>query len=313
VSARVFAAVVAGGVLLAACTSAGVATKAGTTSTTTTTTTMTTTTVPAPPPPPVELSASKGETSLPSGLVRDGGFTRAVVVDGGRLVVEPLPASAVLPVTLSRAKGLVAAAQSGEGDGWGAAELIGAGVVTIDPALTKGLPRYERRAAWVAFAAASGSVRVASSNTPQPSFEVIVLDADTGDDVLVYESAGLGICGGPVGCTPAVHGPSVSAASEIVSIPWTAAGERPDPYEAGRVDWLISYTLPRCAAVFDSPGVYYAGSAAGPATLYVDVEIPMVPTRSCSAAHTTTSVFGPETGPISSVRHAPVGAGVSGG
>jgi hypothetical protein len=48
---------------------------------------------------------------------------------------------------------------------------------------------------------------------------VFVLDAGRGDDVLVYRSAGLGLCGGPAACTPVLHGPSVEAATEIVSIP----------------------------------------------------------------------------------------------
>ncbi len=300
--------------MLAACTGAGVRPQAGTpsTSSASTSTTSQTTTTTALPPPPLSLWAAKGETSLPRGLVRDGRLVRGLLVDDGRLVIEPLPLDARLPITLQRAKAVVAAAQSGEGAGWEPAELIAAGVVTIAPGLTKGLPGYESRPAWVALATASDTVRLANSDSPQPWFEVIVLDARTGGDVLVYRSEGLSVCGGPSSaCAPTLHQPSVSAARELVSIAWNAVSQRPDPYGEGFVDWVISYALPRCAAIFDGPGIYFTGSEYGPATLYIEVEIPMVPTRSCSPSRLASSVVGPERSPISAVRHAAVGVGVS--
>lgn len=298
---------------LVACTSGTGAGKTGAAGATTSPETSSpSTTLPRPvPPAPVVLSAAAGETALPPGLVGGGRFSRGVVVDGGRLVVEPAPANVLPVVGLARARALVGAAQSGEGDGWGPAQLIGFGIVSIDPALTSGLPAYARRAAWVALLAPSPAVRFADDAKPQASFEVIVLDAGSGGAVLVYRSRGLAQCHGPSSCTPELGGPSVAAASEIVSIPWTAAGQRPDPYNSGRVDWLVSYTIPRCAVVFDSPGVYWPSGEGGPPALFVDVEEPMDQSLSCSPSRSVTSAVGPESTPVTQVRHAPVGTGIS--
>jgi hypothetical protein len=243
-------------------------------------------------------------------LVVDGRFTRELVVDEGTLVVQPAAAGTVPVVTLSIARTLVGAAQSGEGEAWQAAQVIGFGIVSIDTSITKGLPSYDKRAAWVALVPGSPDVRFAAATAPQPSFEMIVLDADSGADVLVYRTAGLGLCGGPADCTPVLHGPSVEAATEIVSVPWTAT-QRPDPYNTGRLDWVVSYNLPSCAVIFDSPGVYWTRGVGGPVDLYVDLEEPMDPARSCPPPHLGVSVFGPETTPISQVGHAPLGAGTS--
>ena len=66
-------------------------------------------------PPPVVLSAAKCETGLPKNLVVKDRFTRSLSVDGGKLLVTPLPPNAFPTVGLSRARRVVAAAQSGEG------------------------------------------------------------------------------------------------------------------------------------------------------------------------------------------------------
>jgi hypothetical protein len=264
-------------------------------------------------PPPVVLSAAKGETRLPKNLVIKERFTRPLSVDGGKLVVTPLPPNMSPAVPLSQARRVLAAAESGEGDGWRPGRLLGLGLVSINPALTRGLPRYERRPAWVALALQSGAAYAAMSASPRPFFELIVFDAEHGDDVLVYHGAGLGICVSLSGCRSVVSRPRVFPASEIFSVPWRAVTERPDPYSAGRVDWVISYTVPRCASVFDSPGIYWTGEIENShVVLYIDVEEPMVPELSCSPARVVTSEFGPEATPLSKVGHAPLEFGVSG-
>src|SRR6202034_3441065 len=63
---------------------------------------------------------------------------------------------------------------------------------------------------------------------PRPSdhgYEVFMIDARTGTDALVYRE------GGPRECTSGARvPPSVSAAEESVSVPWTLVSRNPDGY-----------------------------------------------------------------------------------
>jgi hypothetical protein len=134
-----------------------------------------------------------------------------------------------------------------------------------------------------------------------PSFRAIILDGSSAGSVEAFTATGQGSC-------YRIPQPELAAAEEILSVPWTPVGQSvagaggPAPYT-----WTIAYRAPECAAVFDSPGIYYRGTTSGQPYLYIDVELPLNPPTSCTAQITRTTTFGPEAVPLFRVGHPPVG------
>lgn len=196
-------------------------------------------------------------------------------------------------------------------------DAVALGRVTVSSALTTGLPRYWNRLAWVGFVGPQPAVSCPPSPTPPPgassghqsSFRVVLFDAQSGAAALTYTSGGTGPC------STTVRGPTISRASEILSLPWKALGQHPVapaslPFPPGAsvptdlVDWEIRYTIPRCGTQFDS-GTYEF--PAGTTSLYIDTEVPIDPPARCNSARSTTVSWGPESVTIGRVRHAPTG------
>lgn len=262
---------------------------------------------------PVRVDPSQPGALLPAGTIVDQRVARPIILDGGALRIDPAPATVSAAFTLKKALSVAQAATAGavhKAD-------LDFGIMHLAGALTAGLPSYNGVAAWVAIRGPQ-SVEVSclpTRRTTQHSFrprvEVLLMDAQTGGDVLDYVSRGTGPCGGRVG------GPSVQRAKESLSIPWTAVGETPVSEQelhelvppgatlpTGRVNWTIRYTVPRCTA---SVAPEVDDPLNREPTLWVRGERPVSPPASCTPANTITRTWGPESVPIAKVRHAPTG------
>lgn len=258
--------------------------------------------------PPAQASHS---VPTAAGAIAGHRFVRPFDVDGGGLRVAP-PSDSQGLVSLARAAEVVRDAMTYDQGAFQPSGL-GLGSVTITPGLTQGLPTYQDRLAWVAVigpqvAISCPLIASGEDSASPPAFKVLVMDARSGMATLVYRSRGTGPCGGPV------SGPGVTRAMEIVSIPWVAVGDGPPtsiPMPPGVTvpslgyDWIIRYTLPACAEVFDSPGVF--ASDPDHPDLFMDVQRPIDPPAHCPPARSVTTSFGPERVPIRQVLHAPLG------
>ena len=265
---------------------------------------------------PVEVSPSIGYPILPAGVIVDGRVVRPILVDDGTLTVEPASSRVSPAVTLEQAEQIAKAAQtysSGPIDAFN----IGFGIVDLSTSVSNGLPAYSGRPAWVALWGPQSEVGVScpavgSDSSPlTPTVQVVLIDSQTGGDVLQYRSNGNSPCGGPL------IGPSVGRALENISIPWTALGETSISQEQLRrlfppspnlpqnaVSWTIRYTLPPCAS---EPATGVFDSSTDHPILYIEAQLPISPPPSCSPAKTVTQDWGPETTPINKVGHAPTG------
>lgn len=268
--------------------------------------------------PPVEINPSQGGNLLPAGTIVNGHVTRPIILDGGTLRIEPSPSALSPTVTLQQADSVVKAAQTYTPGTLDPAD-VGLGIVDLAASVSGGLPPYSNRFAWVAILGPQSQVAIScpgvtggNSGPATPSAQVVLIDARTGADVLDYRSRGNGPCGGPI------TGPSVQRAQEVISIPWTGVGETPVSKQQLHqlfpptanvpdrdVNWVIRYTVPRCATVRDS-GVYDRTGPSQP-ILYVEVHVPISPPAACTPSKTVTQDFGPETVPISQAQHAPTG------
>lgn len=114
------------------------------------------------------------------------------------------------------------------------------------PTTAAPLPRYDSRLAWVGIAwgadcpARAGGVRLATR------YVVVVIDADTGRNVLAYISRSSVTCTGPV--LP----PSTSTPDELVSVPWVPLGP---------TSTAVHVTLPACSTYFGWTEVPGQGAA----------------------------------------------------
>jgi hypothetical protein len=272
---------------------------------------------------PVNLNPSTPGSLLPRGTIVDGRVLRPIIIDGGALRIDPAPSTLSATFTLEQARSVVKAAQTHDQgtvlQSTASQADVGFGVVDLADKLSVGLPAYSDRPAWVAILKPRSATMYcpptsasSTSGSATPVVDVVLLDAQTGTDVLDYRSRGSGPCGGQI------TGPSIQRAQEIISIPWISVGESPltqkqvqqFPPNANlsnsAVNWTIQYTVPRCATIFDSPGIYEPTGPNNP-VLYVDAQRPITPPSSCPPARTVTNTFGPETTSLSQAKHGPTG------
>jgi hypothetical protein len=272
------------------------------------------TTYPLSPAPPVELVPPSTSTALPAGTIIGGRFTRAITLDGGALIIEPPPASTSAKFPIEQADQIIGAAQPYNPGKFTPGDT-GLGIVDLADSVAPGLPAYTDRAAWIAVVGPDTNAAVSCPGAsggiaPVPTVDVIIVDAQSGGDVLDYRSKGNGPCGGTL------TGPSAKRAEETVSIPWTAVGDQPVSEQQfhqlfppnavmpkGEETWVITYTIPRCAMLFDSPGIYEQTTP----VLYIEVQEPISPPATCAPSKTVTQSFGPEDVPVSEAGHAPTG------
>jgi hypothetical protein len=157
------------------------------------------------------------------------------------------------------------------GTGPGSTEATGstATTPTPPPTSTTSLPHYDSRLAWVGIAwgadcpARAGGARLATR------YVAVVIDADTGRSVIAYTSRSSLACTGPV--LP----PSISAPSELVSVPWVALGPS---------NTSVRVTLPACSTYFGWTEVPSLGAA----TVQVVAREPFDSTCGSHAASTQT-------------------------
>jgi hypothetical protein len=251
----------------------------------------------------VHLTASP-QPSLPRSAVVDGRLQRPIIVDGGQMGIAPPPAGATPRFSLGQATATAHRAESG----LGAYPQLGSvilGRVWIASGLTEGLPSYQGRLAWVALTSFNpGSVSYPLCvATP---LEIVVLDAATGHDVLDFEARGLS-------CSAAPTTPRVTAATELLSIPWTAIGEGPNRGQPQYFDWHVRYKIPACGTVGENVSLPTPGHPkAGHQVLGMLATVPLDMPARCSPARTVTTWFGPEWDPLSRVVHEPIGVTASG-
>jgi hypothetical protein len=253
---------------------------------------------------PVRLVAPAQWQGLPPGVFSRGRVVRPLVVDGGALVVTPPPARAHPGIDRTTAATDVRAsttATPGTVDPAGTA----LGVVRFAPGLGAPGRAGSTRLAWVGvvgpeLGASCPAERGGTGRTAvyRPAFHVVVVSAD-GSGALEYTSAGTSVCGGPV------RPPSLTGAARIVSVPWTPVGTSELAGTPTRYVWRISYGVPSCGGVFDSPGIFF--TAPGSPALYVEVRLPLIDPRNCTTEQESTTDFGPEFVPVAQAGHAPLG------
>jgi hypothetical protein len=219
---------------------------------------------------------------LPPGPVHE-----SISIDGGRFRIDPEPSGYQPRVPASVADDVVRRWNSDVP----VAVTPAYGRVTISSTVTGSLPQYQSRSAWITVIPPSpgGSCpgfpgTGAPRGTPM-SVTVLLTDADTGHSSIVFQSAGLSLCGGDQ------PNPTAYVAAETFGLKWTLLGQRPDPTQAGYVDWHISYRVPSCALSSAAPGL--ASSSAGRTMLYVEADMPIDRPAHCPSS-TETTWFGPE-------------------
>jgi hypothetical protein len=249
----------------------------------------------------IHLSSSPQPT-LPRGTVVDGRLERPVIVDGGQMGIAPPPARATPRFSVGQAAAQAHRAESGLGDYPQVGSVI-LGKVWIASDLMKGLSSYQGRLAWVALTSFNpGSVSYPLCAVAP--LEIVVLDAATGHDVLDFAAR-------IPSCTPATL--RVTAATELLSIPWTAIGEGPNRGQPQYFDWHVRYTIPACGTVRENVSLPTPGDPkAGHQVLGMLATVPLDMPARCSPARTVTTWFGPEWDPLSRVVHEPLGVTASG-
>jgi hypothetical protein len=253
---------------------------------------------------PLRLSTTSQWKGLPPGVFSRGRVNRTLVIDGGELVITPPPPRAHAGISRSAATGDASGsttATPGLVDPAG----IALGVVRFASSLKASVRAPGGRLAWVGIVGpqlgASCAPRLGSTGQPaiyRPSFHVVVIWA-TGGSALSYTSKGTGVCGG------SIRPPSLVGATRIISVPWWPVSSSELPSTPTRYIWRISYSVPICGVLFDSPGIFSIGPNAP--TLFIQVTVPLIIPRGCKSQKVTTSDFGPESVPIDQAGHAPLG------
>jgi hypothetical protein len=174
---------------------------------------------------PVAVSLNRGNSTAPAAstspgqslqsVIERGRFTSSVRFDDGALTISP--ASGAPPVvTESQAIGLFRS--TGVPDQLVSQVFVGYGNVTVDPRLSAGAAsRLGNHPSWVVIyqPGRHGCPLMTARQSRSPEGrQVFILDASNGADAFVYREAG-SWCGGPVA------GPSITAAQQYVSLPWT--------------------------------------------------------------------------------------------
>jgi hypothetical protein len=243
------------------------------------------------------LLAPLGSRPFPAGTFVNGRVVRTVVIDGGMMVLSPPPPSS--HSALSHADASAEAATSTTATP-GVIDPAGnvLGSVHIAPALARTAKTLAWQLAWVTVIGPQLGVSCLPGEGPiEPSFHVLVIAA-SGSSAWMYTTRGTGPCGG------AVNPPSLVSASKIEWIPWQGLGSAQVSTSPPKYNWTISYRVPTCGSVFDSPGIYFQQ---GVPSLFMQVTIPLIPSPRCVEGRAVTTVFGPEDVPINAVQHAPLG------
>ncbi len=242
-------------------------------------------------------SASLGLRPLPAGTFVNGRVMRTVVIDGGMMVLSPPPPSSHSAVSRAGASAEAAAsttATPGVIDPAGTA----LGSVHFAPALARTAKARARQLSWVTLIGPQLGVScLATEGTAEPSFRILVIAA-SGSSASMYTSRGTAPCGG------AIRPPSLLSASKIESIRWQGLGSAEVSTLPPKYNWTISYRVPTCGSVFDSPGIYFQQ---GIPTLFVQVSVPLISSPQCVTGRAVTAVFGPEDVPVNAAQHAPLG------
>jgi hypothetical protein len=243
------------------------------------------------------LSAPLSSKGLPAGTFVNGRVVRTVVIDGGMMVLSPPPLSSH-PVLRHAGASADAAASTAATSGVIDSAGTALGSVRIAPALARTAKTPARQLAWVAVIGPQIGVScLATEGTVEPSFHVLVIAA-SGSSASMYTSRGTGPCGG------AISPPSLGSASKIESIRWQGLSNAQVSTSPPKYNWTISYRVPSCGSVFDSPGIYFQQ---GIPSLFVQVTVPLISSPRCVKGRVSTAVFGPEDVPVNAAQHAPLG------
>ena len=195
------------------------------------------------PPPAGQRSAGQAGSGPATGDVSAGKFTRTVVLDDGALTITPAPPTVQPQIPQTQAQVLAGSDSQVYMRGWNG--TVGFAEVSINPKLVSGV---NHTAAWVAvikqeapFCPNTASPSTPATTVPTQSWPpgyMAVIVAGDGTKVLDYHSRSQ-VCDFPA------KGPSVSDATQLVSIPWQLVSlkgqtlifryHKPtcDPYAAG--------------------------------------------------------------------------------
>ncbi len=222
----------------------------------------------------------------PSPSAVAGGRYTTIVEMSGLQVSPPATSTASehLGLTWSQAAALFAATSAVQGSH--AQAILGYGLVTVSGStLLAGTPRLVRRAAWVGITwggITSCPAATVPPRSPSPStasyrqiFTAVVIYGQGGAGAIVYRSRGTPPCGGPM------TGPSITAARDVVSVPW----QQTTSLHGGSV--RVSYQAPSCATLFSTAASGNTGT--GKLTLTVELTVPF-DHASCRTTTDTTSI-----------------------
>lgn len=205
-------------------------------------------------------SASPALSGPAVAALTGGAARRGFSLDHGGLTIEP-PERSMRP-RLTEHQALCAAMASGMSGGVATGVAAGYALVSVQatllPAFTLGAPRavptvrsFHHRLAWlvverheqVVFCPAETlPVHPAAPLPSYHAYQVFIIDATTGQDGLIYDEGG-----GPPPCGfGGLTKPSVSDATERLSVPWTLSSRDPDGYSG-----TIQAMIPPCATYTD--------------------------------------------------------------
>lgn len=246
-----------------------------------------------------------------TGDVSAGVFTRTVILDDGALTITPAPPTLQPQIAQTRAQVLVGSDSQVYMRGWNGS--LGFAEVSINPKLASGV---KDAPAWVAvikqeapFCPNTPSPSTPAATAPAQSWSpgyLAVIVAGNGTKVLDYHSRSQ-VCDFPA------KGPSVSAATQLVSIPWQQVSLQGQTL-------TFRYQRPACdpyAVGMSGPSLSVAGNAkTGQWSLEAFIEAPYSLTYhdlfNCGGPWATaTTRIGPSPGaplpPVNVVNHAPTG------
>jgi hypothetical protein len=248
----------------------------------------------------VDLAARSTWRPLPADTFVNGRAARTVVIDGGAMIISPPPAH-VHPALSAKQAATDAKATTTAAPGLVDPAGTALAVVHLSHTIAATVRYPAQQLAWVTVIAPQLGVScpplLSGAGAFEPSFHVVAI-ASSGSSALNYTSRGTGPCGGPI------RPPSLSPAAEIRSIAWQGLGSVQVSATPPRYNWTIRYQLPPCGSIFDSPGMFFQQ---GTPSLFVQVTVPLIPSRSCAAGQSSTIVFGPEDVPVEAAEHAPLG------
>ncbi len=251
----------------------------------------------------VYLAARSTWRPLPADTFVKGRAVRTVVIDGGAMIISPPPAH-IHPALSAKQAATDAKAATTAAAGLVDPAGTALALVHVSHTIAATVAHPAEQLAWVTVIAPQLGVSCPPSlsgtgaGAVEPFFHVVAI-ASSGSSALSYTSRGTGPCGGTI------RPPSLSAATEIQSIAWQGLGSAQVSANPPRYNWTIRYQLPACGSIFDSPGIFFQQQ--GTLSLFVEVTVPLIPSRSCAAGQSSIVVFGPEDVPVEAAEHAPLG------